>query len=86
MRFSLPKGPSRRFEASSKGVGFGPPSRVHAGVSRVDLSRVENRRGCRFSRTLFGFVQADPRALSDVTRSACGPQRLTDVYQLICRL
>ena len=63
--FSLPKGSSRRIEASSEGVSFGPPSHVHAYVSRVDFSPVEKRQGCRFLRTSFGFVHAHPLALSD---------------------
>ena len=74
--FSLPKGPSRRFEASREGVGFGLPWNVHACVSSLDISRVAKRWGCRFSRTPFGFVKAHPRELSDVTPSDFDPQGL----------
>ena len=64
-------------------MGFGPPSHVHASVSRVDFSRVEKRRGCSVLRTPFALVYANPSALSDVTDSASGPQRLKEVYELI---
>ena len=67
-------------------MGFGLRSHVHACVSRVDISRVEKRRGCRFSWPVFGFVQAHPRALKDVTHSSFGPQGLKDVYELTCPL
>ena len=33
---------------------------------------------------MFGFAQAQPRALSDVTHSGSGPEWISDVYQLIC--
>ena len=72
----LLKGPSRPFEASREGVGFGPPSHVYASASPVDISRVEKRRGCKFLPTAFDFVQALPRALSDVTLSSFSPQGL----------
>ena len=55
---SLTKGPSRRFEASGKGVGFGSPSHSYTCLSRVYISRVEKRRWFRFSWTPFGFVHA----------------------------
>ena len=67
-------------------MGFGPFSHVHECVSRLDISCVGKRGGCRFSWTRFGFVPAYPRALSDVTHSVCGPQCLKDVYELICPL
>ena len=38
--FSLTKGTLRRFQASREGVGFGPPTPVHACVSRVDFACV----------------------------------------------
>ena len=82
MRFSLPKCLSRPFQAQ-EGVGFGPLSYLRAYVSRVDNSRVENRRGCIFSRTIFDFVETHPRLLSDVTHSAFCPRTLCDVYMLI---
>ena len=37
---SLTKGTPRRFQASREGVGFGPPTHVHACVSREDFSCV----------------------------------------------
>ena len=81
--FLPPKYLSRRFKTSGKGVGFAPPSHVLVCVARADFSRVEKRRGCRFSRSLVGFLQAHPGALSDVTRFAFGSQRLRDVCELI---
>ena len=49
-------------------------------------SRVEKRRGCRCSGTPLSFVQAHPRAVSDVTHSAFGRQGLKDVYEVICSI
>ena len=77
--FFVPRSPSRRFGASGEGVGLSPSSHVHECVSRVDISCVEMRQGCRFSWTTFGFDQAHPRPLSDVTplaqeREAPGPE------------
>ena len=72
----LPKCSSSPFKASVEGVGFGSPSHLHACVSRVDFSRVQKRRGCRFSRTTVGFVEEHPRASSDVTHSAFRPYGL----------
>ena len=37
--FSLSKGPFTRFLASGEGVRFGPPSYVHASLTRGHLSR-----------------------------------------------
>ena len=68
--FLSPNGPSRPFKTSEEGVGFVPPLHVKACVSRVDISRIKKRRGCKLSRTLFRFAEAHPRALSDVTPSA----------------
>ena len=45
---------------------------------------VKKRPGCRFSRTPLSFVQAYPRALSDVTHSAFGLHGLRNVYELFC--
>ena len=69
MPYSLPKDPSRRFQASAEGVGFGPPSHVRVCDSRVDVSRVEKRQGCGFSQTVFGYVHAHPPTLSNVNPS-----------------
>ena len=74
--FPLSQAPTKRLEPSREGVGFGPPSHVYSSVSRVHFSRVEKRCGCKVSRNPFGFVQAHPRALSDVAPSAFGPHGL----------
>ena len=59
-----------------EGVGFDPSSHLHVCDARVDIYRIKKRRGCKFSQTTFGFVEAHPHTLSVVTHLAFGPQGL----------